>query len=254
MRKRKTALAAAICTFVLICIFAVAFFFSSMSYQTDRYKVTLPNELENTDDLNNTNVMDDQRDQFPEIPELTVDNVQAVIESLSRPEEYIGFVTNTLYLQEDESAVWHATTYFKNAAQRVEWSRAGESHPEIQLYYQDTVYAWEQGNASYWSSNAGVFTADMTAMIPSYRDICQMPAQMIEETEIMFYEGRPSARIVCSDDTEYVVSLISGLLEHVKYYENGELVREVVISSSEEEIADAMFILPGKTEPVYAAK
>lgn len=254
MRKRRTALAAAICTLVLICVLASTFFISSMSYQTERYKVTLPNEMENTNELGG-NVMENQTDDAVELPELTPENVQAVIASLPRPEQYTGSVTNTLYSEGDEAAVWRAVTYYKNDAQRVELFRIGAVLAEVYLYYNNTVFAWEQGSTTYWSSAAGAFTADMTAMIPSYRDVCQMPTDTIKETEMFYDDGTPCIRVICGDrDTEYTVSLISGLLENVKYYENGEMVREVMIVSAEEEIADSFFVLPGDTEPAFASQ
>lgn len=252
MEKQRTALAAAICTLVLICVFAGTFFFSSMSYQTDRYKVTLPSEIENAEEIGG-NVLENQQSNAVDLPQLTPQNVQAVIQSLHRAEQYVSTVTNTLYLENDETSVWRAMTYFKNNAQRVERYQAGETLSDIYLFYEDAVYAWEQGSTNYWTSVIGGVTADMTAMVPSYRDVCELPIEAIRETEMVYLEGVPCIRVFCGEETEYTVSVISGLLENVKYYENGELVREVTIASSEEEIEDSFFVLPGKTDPVFAS-
>ncbi|MBR3866400.1 MAG: hypothetical protein IKM54_01215 [Butyricicoccus sp.] len=253
MQKQRTALIAALCTLVLICVFAGTFFFSSLSYQTDRYRVTLPKELETGDELD-SNAITELPNQNVELPELSPENVQGVILRLPRLEQYSSTVTNTLYLDEGKTASWRANTYVKNGAQRIEHYGRGEVLPQLQLYYEDRVYAWEHGSTNYWSSAAGTVTADMTAMIPSYRDVCALPVEMITKTDIMYSDGVPCIRVVCeAENTEYTISMVTGLLEQVKYYENGELVREVLIESSEEEPADSLFVLPGKTEPVFAA-
>lgn len=254
MRKQRTALIAAICTLVLICVFAGTFFFSSMPFQIDRYKVTLPKELNNTDDLS-SNVVEEHPGPDAKLPELTPENVQEVISLLPHLEQYSGSVTNTIYLEEGETSVWRAATYVKNSAQRVERYRAGETLPEIHLYFDDHIYVWEQGSTTYWSSAVGDLTGDMAAMIPSYRDICNIPTEKIAETELVYLNGVPHIRVISDlNEAEYLVSVITGLLEQVKYFENGELVREIVITSSEEEPADQLFILPGTSDPIFAPR
>ena len=254
MQKRRTAMIAALCTLVLICVFAGTFFFSSMSYQTERYRVTLPSELESADDLN-TETMEEMPQPNAELPELTPGNVQEVILRLPRLVQYTSSVTNSLYLDDGATATWRAVTYVKNGAQRVERYAAGEALPQLSLYYGDQIYMWEHGSSAVWKTAAGAFTADMTAMIPSYRDVCALPVESITKTETQYLDDIPHILVTCStNDTEYVISMVTGLLEQARYYENGELVREVKIVSTEEEIEDSLFVLPGGTDPIFAQK
>ena len=253
MQKRRTAMIAALCTLVLICVFASTFFFSSMSYQTDRYRVTLPKELESADNLN-TDTMEQMPQLDVELPKMTPDNVQSVILSLPRLVQYSSSVTNSIYLSDGTTASWHAITYVKNDAQRVERYTTNETLPQLSLYYGDEVYMWEQGSNAVWHAEVGAFTADMAAMIPSYLDVCELPQESILKAETQYLNNIPCIHVICENGTEYVISMVTGLLEQVEYYENGELVREVKIVSTEEEIADSLFVLPGESDPIFMQK
>ena len=253
MQKQRTAMIAALCTLVLICVFAGTFFFSSMSYQTERFRVTLPKELEGTEELN-TEAMEQTPQLDIELPELSPENVQEVILSLPRLTEYSSSVTNSLYLNDGTSASWRAVTYVKNDAQRIERYNVGETLPQISLYYEDQIHMWEQGSSAVWSASAGAFTGDMTAMIPSYLDVCALPIESIAKAETQYLDNVPCIFVTCANGTEYVISMVTGLLEQVCYFENEEVVREVKIVSTEEEIADSLFVLPGETDPIFTQK
>ena len=249
MEKRRTALAAAICTFVLICLVGGSFLLSSASYQTNRYKVTLPSQSEETEDLHGS-VVEEQPVGTFELPQFTPQNVQSVLAGLARPDEYVCTVTNTIH-QNDKTSSWYATIYAKAEAQRIETGSAIGVVTEISLYYADRYAMWTPGSTSYWRTAAGTLTADMTAMIPSHQTVCTLPIETITHTERMDLEGEPCV-LVEAEETEYVVSLVNGLLKTAKYYENGELVREVQITARERELEDALFVLPGESEPVFA--
>lgn len=251
MQKRRTAMAAALCALVLFCAFVGSFLISSMSYQTDRYKVALPGEAGPSNELSET-VVDEPRTERADLPDLTPQNVQAVIRALDRSEEYASEVTNTLYTAAGETASWSARTALKNGAQRIERLDALGSVSEIALYYEGQAYVWTPGSASFWSAAAGSLSADMAAMIPSYQDVCALPVTAITRTELMNLNGEPCIFVECGGEQEFLISCVSGLLREAKYYENGELVREVSILSSEAEVSETLFVLPGGEQPIYA--
>ena len=251
MQKRRTALIAAICALALLCVFAGSFWVSSTSYQTDRFKVLLPGEAANAGEIGE-NVVSEQPVDAAVLAELTPQNVQSVIAALDRSEEYTSQIANTIFLSDGTTASWNARTYVKEGAQRIERLNAAGSVSQVSLYYEKTVYVWEPGSTTYWSGAEGTITADMTAMIPSYEEVCTLPVDSITRTSLQYFEGEPCIFVACGNqEADYLISCVSGLLKNAKYYENGVLVREVSITSSEESVNDALFALPDADVPIY---
>ena len=251
MQKRRTALIAAICALALLCVFAVSFLVSSISYQTDRFQVTLPGEASDAEEIGENIVGKPQVDSF-DLPELTPNNVQSVIAALDRPDEYVSSVSNTIYLTDGTTGGWSANSYVKNDAQRVERLNSAGIPALVFLYYEDRAYAWESGSSTYWSGASGDLSADMAAMIPSYEEVCALPVESITQTSLLYLDGEPCISVTCGqEETTYLISCVSGLLKNVKYYEDGELVREVSVTSSEEELGDALFALPDVETPIF---
>ena len=252
--KQKTALIAALCACIMVATLGLSFVLSSNLFSTGESAIILPSELEDGELSTEDDVLALENEKKIMQVSIGPDNVQAVVASLTRPEAYSCAITNTLYWDGGASSL-HCRQYARNGAYRIETLDAEGGIVRVQLQYNDHIYAWDAGSSTYYSGQAGDFTPEEAAMIPTYETVCQLPAEQIQQAELIERSGQPMVRVVAEQDdriAEYVISAATGLLYSAVFSEQGgrtQTIQTSVLSLSSP--ADNLFTLPGMNHTIF---
>lgn len=248
MPKLKPPLVASIGALLLVGALFLSLFLSTAAYRTED-DVVLPSE---TTKAPENDVLGDNLSILSEV-EITADNIQAVIASLSRAEAYTATVTSRLYYGETSGTITCRQSV-KNDAIRTDYLNTNGNVLRSELLWDGTSYAWRSGADTYSQGNQGAFTADQSAMLPTYETVCELPREQITGGALV-QEGD---ELLLTVDTQngsqigvYKISAQTGLLRAASFSENGKMTRAVEVTVSTEAPADSLFVLPGETQPVY---
>lgn len=184
--------------------------------------------------------------------DITVDNVQQVIESLERPSAYTAPITNTLYW----SGAWkeiELVQYVRDGICLTQYNDSDGNAERFEAIKEEVYYAWRRGSDTQYSGAVGAVSADDISMIPTYETVIREDKENITEAGLRTVAG-VSCIYVTVADTEtgynltYWISTVNGLLIQADYTKDGELVRSVVVDEIELEIpAASLFVLPNGT-------
>lgn len=251
--KQKSALIGALCAFVMVVTLGLSFLLSSNLFQNDDSSIQFSEQLQESDESGAMTDMGQENEKKIAQVTITPDNVQAVIASLQRPAAYTCEVSNTLYW-DGGTRTLQCRQYARDGAYRVE-SLDGDTVTQVQLQYRDKLYAWEAGSATYYSGQAGSFTPEQAAMLPTYETVCELPPEQIEQAELIELSGQPMLRVVTAQGSyaaEYVISAATGLLYRTTFSKDGVRTQSVQTSvSSLDRPADPLFMLPGQEHTIF---
>lgn len=250
MPKLKPPLVASIGALLLVGALFLSLFLSTAAYRTEN-DVVLPSE---TTKAPESDVLGDNLSILGEV-EITPDNIQAVIASLSRAETYTATVTSRLYYA-DTSGTTTCRQSAKNGAYRTDYLDEGGNVIYTELLWDGVSYTWRRGAETYSQGNQGAFTTDQSAMLPTYETVCELPREQITGGALV-QEGDELLLTVDTAQGDqvgvYKISARTGLLCAASFSENGKMTRAVEVTVSAEQPDDALFVLPGAAEPVYGA-
>ena len=102
--------------------------------------------------------------------DITLENVQQVIEQLRRPEAYSVAIDNTVFWDQDWSTC-QVNQYVRDGVCLTEYLDTTQEIERYEMIDGNTYYSWRAGRKSYHKSSTGSVTADQTAMIPTYETI-----------------------------------------------------------------------------------
>ena len=253
--KQKTALIAALCACIMIATLGLSFVLSSNLFATGESAIILPSQMENGAASAEDDTLAQENEKKIVQVSISPDNVQSVIASLTRPEAYSCAITNTLYWDGGAGSL-HCRQYVRSGAYRIETLDAEGGIVRVQLQYNGHIYAWDAGSTTYYSGQAGSFTPEEAAMIPTYETVCGLPREQIQQAELIERSGQPMIRVVAEQDdrtVEYVVSAATGLLYSAAFSERGDQTQTIQTSVlSLASPADNLFTLPGMNHTIFA--
>ncbi len=179
--------------------------------------------------------------------DITTDNVQHVIASLTRPEAYSCTIENKLYYTGGSSSL-RCRRYVRDGVIRTDTlTESGAVRASI-IRRGDTIYSWNADSSAVYEGRAGSFSDDASAMLPTYEDVLAAGVTPLSA-------GRTSTDsepcIIVSFDLDgyrcaYSVSASSGLLKSASFYSGDTLTRSVSVSGLSTEAPDKVyFTLPG---------
>lgn len=180
---------------------------------------------------------------------ISKENVQQVIASLTRPSAYSAAVSNTLYWDGDWKEI-QAAQYVRDGICVTQYYNASGAAEQSEAIVGDQYYAWRRDGTQHYQGATGIVSADAAGMIPTYESVIKEDADSITEAGLRTVNGESCIYVTVADtDTEYNltywISTVSGLLVQADYTRGSELVRSVVISDvRQEEPASALFALP----------
>ncbi|MGN1014514.1 MAG: hypothetical protein ACI4PM_04045 [Butyricicoccus sp.] len=187
--------------------------------------------------------------------DITVDNVQKVIDELERPESYTISIDNTVYWEQDWNSC-QVNQYVLDDLFLTEYMNTTQEPYRYELIQGDTYYSWRVGKKKYHTGKTGSLTTDQAAMIPTYETIVDLDKKSITDAGLREIDGVPCVYCVVEDEDSgytitYSVSTVSGLLVQAQYTRKGELVRSVDVTNVDTNAPDSSkFVLPDGTSLV----
>ena len=161
-------MAAAICAGVLVSLLFLSYIMSSGLLHRRDTGITLP-----TGEADTPGVTADSQlltAQSVADVDITTDNVQHVIASLTRPEAYSCTIENKLYYTGGSSAL-RCRRYVRDGVIRTDTlTESGAGRSSI-IRRGDIIYSWNADSSAVYEGRAGSFSDDASAMLPTYEDV-----------------------------------------------------------------------------------
>jgi len=229
---------------------AIIFSIFLMPFSTggQQNEITLP-ERETTDVDVNVQIQE-YNQKIVESIDVHKDNVQQVIATLQRPQQY-HYQAETTYMWSDGSTVLRTEGWIKPGMSKViQYSAAGvpEKHT---LISSDTVYIWGQDADAYFEGSNGSFHVDDPGHIPTYETILQQePEEIIDGGFALYDQTACIYAKTRNPESEYVemwyIAVDSGLLIAQECTDSGTPVSAVRMTAWDTEQQDgAVYTLPG---------
>ena len=192
---------------------------------------------------------------FPDYLEITTENVQSVIASLSRADSYHR-TAEAVTSWEGGSALYFVESWVSPAGLRTTVIRDGDDEIKNILLLNGTVYIWyEEGGAV--SRTAADASADSTEhlrdelqMMATYEDVLDLKKNDIAEAGYVASDGGQYITVRVKPDRlgysdKYYISIETGLLEAAETYCRDKLVYRMNVTGTElAEPAPELFIPP----------
>lgn len=183
--------------------------------------------------------------------EITPQTVQTAIKTLSRPENYVRYLT-VESLWSGGSGSIQITATVSGA-----WTRSDVSQPNGRIRHSITdgkdTYVWYDSSKTYYSGNAGDISADNEQHIPTYEDLLKLDSNRIAIADYRTFSDDDCIYAETVQDADgyvwkYWVSVSSGLLIGAEKLENGEIIYRMAAQPVSETVpGSADFTLPDGT-------
>lgn len=250
--KLKTPLIASIGALLLVGALFLSLVLSTAAYRPEEAEITLPSDADKApqgEQVAGRNLL------VVAQTEISAENIQSVVASLSRPDSYTATVTSRLYYGE-HSGARTCRQSVKGGASRVDYLTASGATEHTELLWNGMLYAWRSGESSYFEGKQGAFTTDQSAMLPTYETVCALPAEQITGGALT-QEGEELLLTVETREGDragvYKISVQTGLLRSASFSQNGKAIRLVEVAMGADVPADGLFVLPGGVHPVFGA-
>lgn len=249
MRKRSTTALLAAMAVVAAGVFVS--FFVSFSSPDPEHEITLPGQGSAV--IDTSPEIEESNRQLIQTVAVDASNIQSVIGSLSRPEQYQSQSELTYYYR-DTQTVLRTGLWKQNGLVRTSQLKAdGTAGPQA-LMGEYSVYLW-QGEEPPVRFARQDMDADLYNFAPTYEDILQLSPSDILAGEVRDVDGQ-MCLYVCSLDPltgeqeQWYVLVENGLLLCAEGALNGASTYAYRMQELRLEAADAsLFLLPDGTQP-----
>ena len=224
--KRRTALIISASLFVIV----LAVFFGSLinGSMHNEGSIVLPQgsmQIEEAADIAKRN----QR-QIAQVT-VTADNVQRVVETLSRPSAY-SYSAELVYHYPHGSSSKTAEVYVSGDRSRVNVKDSQDTVEKQLVYTKDSLYIWGSDGVLYYEGDRGSFTPEDEAGVPTYESILSLAPSSVTDGGVREYSGRLCVYLTSSYELgrytrDWYVDIDSGLLHACDTKENGAVIYSV---------------------------
>ena len=249
MRKRSTT--ALLAAMAVVAAGVVVSFFVSVSAPDPEHEISLPGQGSAV--IDTSPVIEESNRQFIQTISVDASNVQSVIASLSRPEQYQSQSELTYYYR-DSQTVMACSLWKQDGMLRISQQKEdGATGPQA-LLSASYVYLWE-GDAPWVQFARQEQDADLYSLAPTYEDILRLEPSNILAGEVREVDGQmcvyASSRDPLTDELEqWYVLVENGLLLCADGALNGAPTYDYRMTELRLERADgALFVLPDGTTP-----
>lgn len=246
--KLTTPMLATIGAVALVGALFLSFYLSTSAYRTDGAGIVLPGEASAEPVVI---APDDIVTGQPMPIEITPENVQRVIATLKRPTGYVCTTENRLFYDGQSTTLRREQMVLGDLCRTDEQNAVGATL-RTTLRKGTTLYAWENGDDTYYVGNTGHFTNDSSAMMPTYETVLELPQAQITDTGLENISYEPCVRVGFEDEAYrcvYYISTVSGLLVRADFYKEDTLVRQCEISALSNTAPEkGVFLLPDGRE------
>ena len=179
---------------------------------------------------------------------VTPSTVQAVIETLARPESYRRTVTI--------EQLWNggSGSYEVSVTVNGPWTRTDRTMPDGRARHTITgsemVYVWYNNEKNVYSGPVGTISADVEQSIPTYEDILELHVEQIAAADYRTVSDVYCIYVETAEDEagyalRYWVSVDTGLLVVAEKLEHGSTVyRMAALTADQTTPTEGNFVLP----------
>ncbi len=225
-------------------------YLSTVISSSNASPIVLPSAPElSTGDIPDASYEDGESYATPLLVKINPDNVQQVISSMSRQEEYSAKLSVSLFWTGGSSESLR-DIYSKNGYVCVV-SGNSEGFPEKYVIYGNNYYfSWLNGNDHFYQGASGVSTPDDIQSVPTYENLVNLPKDNISSAGYNVWNGFHCISVETTVNELdyrdiYRISLENGLLVGFERYEKDSLVMSVIMNEySAEPPEDTFFSLP----------
>ena len=242
--KKRTALMFSAGLFVVV--LAVLIIFLMNGSLKSQGAIVLPQgsaQIEEAEDIARRN-----RRKVTEIT-VTVDNVQAVVASLSRPNGYSYTAEKTYYYQNDIARSVCMLRVNGDMGRVDLFDRDGKVQKQL-IYTRSDMYMWGRGDSAYYTAVRDGFTLENEAGLPTYESVLGLDSDAIVEAGLKEHNGRLCVYLVSSYQQgrytrEWYIEIDSGLLYSCDAKDNGRLIWSVTsVDMTIGQQDSTLFVLP----------
>jgi len=248
MEKQRMARLAAILVVAIMSLVFIAMYVADLQLNSQNMRISLPTASVAGGTAGDTQVRPEQNINEPQSVEISPDNVQNVIKTMSRPSAYsMEAVVENLY--DENTLTTNIKYYLLNGYSRTEKTTEDEE-AYIIITGEDNTFIWQNGDTKYYHGVEGEFDGDSASGIPTYEDILTLDPGMIRDAEYRNLDGENCIYIRTYDELlgysdSYWVSLSSGLLIQAESsLEETVLYRITVKALKLETPPDTVLLLP----------
>lgn len=208
---------------LLVAVLALALAYS-LGSDRDTAAVVLPDTAPSSDDASESS-----EQTSSSVIDVTPENVQVVIETLSRSESYFSQITETVYssggTRESLISLWVQDGQSRSViTSDTETKNILTQDNEFWIWYSDDTSKVYHSTTDAEPERIG----EELGGVPDYTAVLDLPKSAITSAEYDSSSGVPCIRVECALSStvtaEYRVSVDTGLLVGCERYENGELV------------------------------
>ena len=245
--KNRLAIAIAITCLIVVAMFAS---FGRSLFLVNIPSVSLAHLDEDTSNTDGSSTQG-QDDQFWQV-DVTLETVQSIVASLSRPESY--------YRELTVDTLWNGGSHSTSVQfwQDHGWSHTRQVLPSGAVRHDiigdEITYYWYEGSESYCSFPADQYSADLTQHIPTYEDVLDLDTDTIVQAGYERRDVWPCVylQVQVSDTVveRYWISTDTGLLVSAEREQSGQLVYRMTAYTQVQTPcpATASFALPNGTQ------
>lgn len=247
--KMTTPLLAAIGAMVMVGTLFLSFYVSTSAYRAEGTGIVLPTEDDGMPVADTT--VEQKEDDGINGVTITLDSVQKVIASLSRPSSYSCTIQNTVFYGSKSSTVLRRQTVRDGVCRTDELTSSG-SILRSTILTGNFFYAWQNGSDTYYKGAAGAFSDDAAAMLPTYETVLSLPRSDLSNVSSDNLDYEPCIVVSAKNGTNdtyhsvYYISTVTGLLKRADIFEGKQLLRRCAVTAiSVHEPDISAFRLPG---------
>lgn len=246
--KLTTPLLAAIGAMVMVSTLFLSFYLSTQAYRAEDSSIILPSDVDNLAVTDMTQ-KEDTETKISEV-ELTTQNVQRVISSLHRTEAYRCTIQNTIYYNGESSTVTRYQSV-RDGVCRTDEANASGSIIRSTIQNAERYYVWDTGRSDFYQGEVGLFSGDVTGMLPTYETVLNLPAEALREVNVVNLDYEPCIVVGSVEGnfhSVYYISTVTGLLKRADMFDEGTLIRSCVVKLTANQEPDrSVYTLPNGT-------
>ena len=226
-------------------------FFLSFSTNDDTNLITLPGQGSAIIDKN-PDLAESNRDKLQTVT-VNADNIQAVVSSLHRPEEY-QCQSETVYFYGVSQTTFVSKLWKRGDLTRIYQSTSAGLEERQTLLTRDWVYTWASG-PEYGKFPRQANDMDLYSRMPSYEDLVAIPREQILAGELRERNGALCLYAESQDDLtgereSWYILVDNGLLIYAEGHLNDSITYRCSMMELQLELdAEIDFTLPDGTIP-----
>ena len=184
--------------------------------------------------------------------QLTPENVQSVVATLSRPEAYTQTILLHLYWgngADSSVSIQGCTDGAYSAAKIVQGVQI-----QYNIWGNDTLYRWYQGDQNWYQGKISFMNGDLLQRIPTYETILSLEKKRILSASYTRLGQTACIYVEASENKDgaytcYWVDAVQGLLLRAEAYEGEQMIWCVEVSDLTLSIpGETLFLLPDGTD------